>query len=70
MVLYKLDEYYPDCQDDMFGGHDIKSFNVYAGDNDKVGSVKNILIDEMVIDSAILLWIQASGSLARMCYFL
>ncbi len=44
MVLYKLDEYYTDCKD-IFGGYDIKKFDVYAEHNDKVGSVKNILID-------------------------
>ncbi|MBE9193183.1 PRC-barrel domain-containing protein [Gloeocapsopsis crepidinum LEGE 06123] len=45
MTLYKLDEYYPDYQNDIFDGYDIKSFDVYAQD-DKVGSVKNIMVDE------------------------
>ncbi|WNN89426.1 PRC-barrel domain-containing protein [Gloeocapsopsis dulcis] len=45
MALYKLDEYYPDYQNDIFDGYDIKSFDVYAQD-DKVGSVKNIMVDE------------------------
>lgn len=45
MVLYKLDDYYPDYKE-SFGGHDIQSFDVYADNNDKVGSVNNILVDE------------------------
>lgn len=45
MTLYKLDEYYPDYQNDVFDGYDIKSFDVYAQD-DKVGSVKNMMVDD------------------------
>ncbi|OWY67910.1 photosystem reaction center subunit H [cyanobacterium TDX16] len=45
MTLYKLDEYYPEYQNDIFDGYDIKSFDVYAQD-DKVGSVKNMMVDE------------------------
>lgn len=45
MALYKLDEYHPDYQNDVFDGYDIKNFDVYAQD-DKVGSVKNIMVDE------------------------
>lgn len=45
MVLYKLDEYYPDYQNDIFDGYDIKSFDVYAQD-EKVGPVKNMMVDE------------------------
>ena len=45
MVLYKLDDYYPDYQDEIFDGHDIKNFDVYA-DDDKVGSVQNMMVDE------------------------
>ena len=46
MVLYKLDDYYPNYQKDIFDGYDIKNFDVYAADNDKVGSVKNVMVDE------------------------
>ncbi len=46
MALYKLDEYYPDYQKDILDGYDIKNFDVYAVDNDKVGSVKNVMVDE------------------------
>ncbi|RUR75964.1 PRC-barrel domain-containing protein [Chlorogloeopsis fritschii PCC 9212] len=45
MALYKLDEYYPNYQNDIFDGYDIKNFDVYAQD-DKVGSVTNIMIDD------------------------
>ena len=46
MVLYKLEEFDSNYQD-AFGGDDIKGFDVYAGrDEQKVGSVKNILVDE------------------------
>ncbi|MGG6265535.1 PRC-barrel domain-containing protein [Leptolyngbya sp. AN03gr2] len=45
MVLYKLDDFYSDYKD-AFGGYDIKNFDVYADYDDKVGSVKNVLVDE------------------------
>lgn len=45
MVLYKLNEYHPNYQDEIFDGYDIKNFDVYAQD-DKVGSVKNMMVDE------------------------
>jgi hypothetical protein len=51
MALMKLTDYYPNQTKDMFGDHDITKFSVYAndqGDNDqdKVGSVKDLLVDE------------------------
>jgi uncharacterized GH25 family protein len=45
MALYKLDEYYPNYQNEIFDGYDIKNFDVYAQD-DKVGSVTSIMIDD------------------------
>jgi len=45
MALYKLDEYDPNYQE-AFDGNDIMDFDVYGQGNDKVGSVKNILVDE------------------------
>lgn len=45
MVLYKLNEYDPDYKD-AFHGKDILSFDVYGQDDDKVGSVKNVMVDE------------------------
>lgn len=51
MALMKLHDYYPDHTKDLFDGHNISNFSVYANDaddndQDKVGSVKDILIDE------------------------
>ncbi len=45
MALYKLDEYNLNYNDEIFDGNDIKNFDVYA-DDDRVGSVVNILVDE------------------------
>ncbi|MGG6295121.1 PRC-barrel domain-containing protein [Leptolyngbya sp. AN02str] len=51
MALIKLSDYYSDHKTDLFGGHNINNFSVYAndaGDNDqdKVGTVKELLVDE------------------------
>ncbi|MCU0548201.1 MAG: PRC-barrel domain-containing protein [Leptolyngbya sp. Prado105] len=45
MALYKVDDFYSDYKD-SFSGHDIKNFDVYADRDDKVGNVKNVLVDE------------------------
>jgi len=46
MVLYKLEDFDPDYQD-SFDRNDIKGYDVYADiTNEKIGSVKNILVDE------------------------
>lgn len=46
MVLYKLEEFDENYQD-AFGGDDIKKYDVYSTiDNEKVGTVKNILVEE------------------------
>lgn len=46
MVLYKLEEFDSNYQD-AFGGDDIKNYDVYSDiDDDKIGSVKNIMVDE------------------------
>lgn len=36
MALYKLDEYYPNYEE-IFDGHDIQKFDVYAQGDEKVG---------------------------------
>jgi len=51
MALMKLSDRYPNHVKDLFDGHNITNFSVYANDmddndQDKVGSVKDILIDE------------------------
>ncbi len=62
MALQRLEEFYPNYQEEIFAGDDIKGFDVYAGDSDeKVGSVYDALVDEsgrfryLVIDTGI--WI-------------
>ncbi|MGG6265564.1 PRC-barrel domain-containing protein [Leptolyngbya sp. AN03gr2] len=45
MALYKVDDFYSDYKE-SFAGHDIKNFGVYADYDDKVGTVKNVLVDE------------------------
>ncbi len=47
MALYKLDEFYPNYQEELFDGEDIKGLDVYAGkSDDKIGSIENALVDE------------------------
>jgi stress response protein YsnF len=46
MVLYKLEDFDTNYQD-AFDGNDIKGYEVYSDlDNEKVGTVKNILVEE------------------------
>jgi uncharacterized protein (TIGR02271 family) len=46
MVLYKLEEFDPDYRDTFEEG-DIKGYDVYSDiDNEKIGTVKNIMVDE------------------------
>ena len=62
MALQRIEEFYPNYQEEIFAGDDIKGFDVFAGDSDeKVGSVYDALVDEtgrfryLVIDTGI--WI-------------
>ncbi len=62
MALQKIAEFYPNYQEEIFAGDDIKGFDVFAGDSDeKVGTVYDALVDEtgrfryLVIDTGI--WI-------------
>jgi uncharacterized protein YrrD len=49
MALMKFDKFYPDYRDastnDGFDVDSLKHFSVYAADDDKVGSVNDILVD-------------------------
>ncbi|HEY9878894.1 MAG TPA: DUF2382 domain-containing protein [Leptolyngbyaceae cyanobacterium] len=47
MALVKIKDFYPDHQDTSTDYNDIKHYDVYAQDNDKVGSVHDILVDEV-----------------------
>ncbi|WP_013324219.1 DUF2382 domain-containing protein [Gloeothece verrucosa] len=62
MSLIKIHDYNPNYKDDIFRGSDIKGYSIYGNlDQDKVGSVYDILVDEsgflryLVIDTG--LWI-------------
>jgi len=47
VTLYKLEDFYPNYQNDLFDGDDIKGYDVYAGNNDeKIGHVDDALVDE------------------------
>jgi uncharacterized protein (TIGR02271 family) len=47
MALYKIADLYPNYQQDIFGGDDIKGYSVYAGLTDnKIGTVYDSLLDE------------------------
>jgi uncharacterized protein (TIGR02271 family) len=47
MALIKLADFYPNYREEIFGGDDIKGFDVYASStNEKVGSVYDALVDE------------------------
>jgi uncharacterized protein (TIGR02271 family) len=62
MALIKIHDYNPNYKEDVFRGSDIKGYSVYGNlDQDKVGSVHDILVDEsgflryLVVDTG--LWI-------------
>jgi len=46
MALLKLADAYPNYKQEIFGGDDIKGYDVYAGNTEKIGSVYDALIDE------------------------
>ena len=46
MALAKIADLDPDYKQDIFGGKDIKSYSVYDYQNDKIGSVHDIIVDE------------------------
>ncbi len=46
MVLVKLADAYPNYKQEIFGGDDIKGYDVYSDADEKVGGVYDALIDE------------------------
>lgn len=47
MALAKIEEFYPNYQDELFDGEDIKGLDVYADrTDDKIGTVKDVLVDD------------------------
>lgn len=46
MVLRKIADAYPNYKQEIFGGDDIKGYDVYNERDDKIGSVYDALVDE------------------------
>ncbi len=46
MALLKLADAYPNYQQEIFGGDDIKGYDVYSQTEEKIGSVYDALIDD------------------------
>lgn len=46
MALVKLADAYPNYKQEIFGGDDIKGYDVYTATDEKVGSVYDALVDE------------------------
>ncbi|MEC4806253.1 MAG: DUF2382 domain-containing protein [Jaaginema sp. PMC 1079.18] len=48
MALYKINDVYPNYDNNFFEGKDIKGMDVYAGanTNEKIGSIEDVLVDE------------------------
>ncbi|MBE9167640.1 DUF2382 domain-containing protein [Pleurocapsales cyanobacterium LEGE 06147] len=46
MALTKIGDLYPDYKEDIFGGDDIKNYSVYSEQEEKIGTVDDILVDE------------------------
>ncbi|MBE9130069.1 MULTISPECIES: DUF2382 domain-containing protein [unclassified Coleofasciculus] len=77
MALVKLADFYPNYREEIFGGDDIKGYDVYSDRNEKIGSVHDALLDEtgrfryLVIDTGF--WVFGKKALlpvgqARMDY--
>ena len=46
MALTKIKDYYPDYKDRVFGGEDVIGYSVYNDKEEKLGEVKEMLVDE------------------------
>jgi uncharacterized protein (TIGR02271 family) len=46
MALRKIADAYPNYKQDIFGGDDIKSYEVYSEKDEKIGSVYDALVDD------------------------
>jgi uncharacterized protein (TIGR02271 family) len=46
MALVKLVDAYPNYKQEIFGGDDIKGYDVYTDTEDKIGSIYDALVDE------------------------
>lgn len=45
MALVKIADFYPNYKQDIFGGDDIKGYDVYSESNEKIGGVYDALLD-------------------------
>ncbi|MGL5804284.1 MAG: DUF2382 domain-containing protein, partial [Xenococcaceae cyanobacterium] len=45
MGLYRISELYPNYSDDIFGNDDLKGYSVYTDNDERVGSVDDLLVD-------------------------
>lgn len=46
MTLIKLKDFYPNSHEDSSNAEDIKDFDVYTQNGEKIGSIEHILVDE------------------------
>ncbi|MFP4099845.1 DUF2382 domain-containing protein [Coleofasciculus sp.] len=46
MNLIKIDKFYPNYKEQIFGGDDIKGYDVYSDREEKIGEVHDALLDE------------------------
>ncbi|MGF1479343.1 MAG: DUF2382 domain-containing protein [Cyanophyceae cyanobacterium] len=44
--LARIKDYYPNYKDEVFGGEDIIGYSVYSDNNDKIGEVHDIIVDD------------------------
>ncbi|MEL7070389.1 MAG: DUF2382 domain-containing protein [Cyanobacteria bacterium J06581_3] len=49
MALYRISDRYPNYQDIYFNGSDLKGMSVYSAENQDVGKVKDLLIDDSAL---------------------
>ena len=45
MALYKIVDFYPNYEE-IFAGNDIKNFSVYSENDEKIGSIDDVIVDE------------------------
>lgn len=46
MALVTIENFSPNYKEEIFGGEDIKGFDVYSENDEKIGSVYDVLLDE------------------------
>lgn len=63
MALIKLEDFNPDYRNELLDGMDIRGWDVYAGaaGEDKIGTIKTVLVDDLSGRLRYLSLILASG---------